>query len=640
MCRTVRVGKGLFKKTLSYAISNAKYGDTIIIEDIDMSREKKQNFVIPKDALIIIENASNNKTIFRDYRFEVYGYLAILNVIFEPSKDKEIFLVDNGTLNITGVKFEKTPQHSNVFPVSVRNSGIFEVVDSSISSLRCENSVIKLSGSNVYGSSFSESSKWEIKDSYLDNRILRDQFTVRNSEIMMENSEFKVFSDILTNNYPILSFTNSKLKMENSKITPDNNFDLKKNLLVQALKNTSLTLENCEISTLGLSESKIHATNFETVFLRVTRKSNMKASSLILNKKMFENAYSISMETSSQGEIQLLKSQILSTNIGLNNSKLKISFDGNMDNISFYKDSNSEIQSESKINIISTDKKKDEKQEKQVAKHVNNSEPANEKENTNALDELKNLVGLKNAKRQAIEFITTHKVNKFKKQKGLGVEGATLHSVYKGNPGTGKTTVARLIAKILAQENVIKKDLLVEVSRQDLVASYVGQTAPKTENVLKSALGGVLFIDEAYTLYSKSENDYGIEAIEAILKFMEDNRDNIMIIFAGYTKEMDDLISMNPGLESRIQNEIVFEDYTISEMMQIGEKMLSEYTFNKEVYELKLREKFEQQKVNGNARFIRNLNDKILRNQANRIFEDNVMNEEYNLIRDVDIEKI
>lgn len=118
---------------------------------------------------------------------------------------------------------------------------------------------------------------------------------------------------------------------------------------------------------------------------------------------------------------------------------------------------------------------------------------------------------------------------------------------------------------------------------------------------------------------------------------MEDNRDDIMIIFAGYTKEMNDLISMNPGLESRIQNEIIFEDYTLSEMALIGEKMLYEYSFNKDVYEMKLKEKFGQQKINSNARFVRNLNDKILRNQANRIIEDDVMNEEYNLIRDVDI---
>lgn len=256
------------------------------------------------------------------------------------------------------------------------------------------------------------------------------------------------------------------------------------------------------------------------------------------------------------------------------------------------------------------------------------------------MNQLNDLIGLSNAKKQAKDFINVHVVNEVKKKKGIKVGDNSLHSIYKGNPGTGKTTVARLIAKILYQKNVIKKDLLVEVTRQDLVAGFIGQTAIKTEKVLKSALGGVLFIDEAYTLYSKSENDYGIEAIETILKFMEDNRGNIMIIFAGYPKEMDELMSINPGLESRIKNEIIFDDYTINELCLIGKKLLNEYEFNENIYDEKLKEVFKTQKINSNARFVRNFNDEIIKNQSNRLFDEDLIEIEYNIIRDIDITSI
>ncbi|MEX3489576.1 AAA family ATPase [Staphylococcus warneri] len=640
MFRTVRVGKGLFKKTLSYAISNAKFGDKIIIEDIDMSKETQKKFIIPKNAMIDIVNEGNSKIVLKDYKFEIYGCLSISNIDFELSQDEKIFTVTNGYLSLYSVEFKNIPKKSKKFPIYIYDDTKLSVIDSSISIICSKNSKVKLSQSNIYGGSVSLESEWIIEKSHLNNKYMADQFTIRDSIITIKDSRFIAYPDIVIDNAPILSLKNSKLIMENSEMTANDTFDLTQNYLMQGINSTSITLKKSKIDSVYLLESNLYANNFETSFLFVTENSILNISSLFLDKTISKKHNSIQFNNNSYGEIHLVNPNISEIKMSLNNSKLILTLDKNIDNVSVYKDSNSEIQSDSSINVINTDKKKQEKKENQIAKSVNNSETSNKQENTNAMDELKNLVGLANAKRQAIEFITTHKVNKLKKQKGLNVESTTLHSVYKGNPGTGKTTVARLIAKILAQENVIKKDLLVEVTRQDLVANYVGQTAPKTESVLKSALGGVLFIDEAYRLYRKSENDYGIEAIETILKFMEDNRDNIMIIFAGYTKEMDDLISMNPGLESRIQNEIVFEDYTISEMMLIGEKMLSEYTFNKEVYELKLREKFEQQKVNGNARFIRNLNDKILRNQSNRIFEDNVMDEEYNLIRDVDIEKI
>ena len=310
----------------------------------------------------------------------------------------------------------------------------------------------------------------------------------------------------------------------------------------------------------------------------------------------------------------------------------------------FLQDKHSSIKSNKEINIIKLfEEKKDienTKNEDVENKNTKEIKPIAKNNISNPMEELNNLVGLSNAKKQANDFIRVHVVNEAKKKKGIKVEDNSLHSIYKGNPGTGKTTVARLIAQILFQKSVIKKDLLVEVTRQDLVAGFVGQTAIKTEKVLKSALGGVLFIDEAYTLYSKSENDYGVEAIETILKFMEDNRGNIMIIFAGYPKEMDELMSINPGLESRIKNEIIFDDYSINELCLIGKKLLHEYEFNENVYDDKLKKVFEKQRINSNARFVRNFNDEIIKNQSNRLFDEDIIESEFNIIRDTDITNI
>ena len=200
----------------------------------------------------------------------------------------------------------------------------------------------------------------------------------------------------------------------------------------------------------------------------------------------------------------------------------------------------------------------------------------------------------------------------------------SLHLVFTGNPGTGKTTVARILAKLYNQIGILSKGQLVEVDRSGLVAGYVGQTALKTQEQIQNALGGVLFIDEAYTLAAKNE-DFGQEAIDTILKAMEDHRDDLIVIVAGYTEPMEVFINSNPGLKSRFNKYIEFPDYSIDELMAIFDLNCKKYDYIiDESARNHVREKLSLMKLSSpenfaNARAVRNLFEEIITNQASRI---------------------
>lgn len=239
--------------------------------------------------------------------------------------------------------------------------------------------------------------------------------------------------------------------------------------------------------------------------------------------------------------------------------------------------------------------------------------------------ELKSLIGLSSVKKE-IETLTNFiKIQKEREAKGLKTSQPSYHCVFTGNPGTGKTTVARIVAGIYKELGVLKSGHLVETDRSGLVAEYVGQTAVKTNKIIDSALDGVLFIDEAYSLISGSENDYGKEAIATLLKRMEDNRDRLVVILAGYTSEMQDFINSNSGLQSRFNRYIEFPDYSAEELYQIFELNTRkfDYSISDTVVE-KLKAFFNDTIENkdknfGNARFVRNFFEKALENQANRL---------------------
>lgn len=242
------------------------------------------------------------------------------------------------------------------------------------------------------------------------------------------------------------------------------------------------------------------------------------------------------------------------------------------------------------------------------------------------LEKLEEMIGLESVKSEVREFIAVTRMNKVRKDKGFDTSGVTLHSMFLGNPGTGKTTVARLIGKLLYENGIITTDKYVETSRSDLVGRYIGETAIKTREVLESALGGVLFIDEAYSLAKGGENDFGGEAIDEILKFMEDHREDIVLIFAGYTKDMQKFLEMNEGLRSRIPNVFHFADYSIQQLCQIGkDDLLSKgYQVDIEEYRALLINNFEKDNDFSNGRWVRNQNEKILRKLALYLFENNI----------------
>ncbi len=238
--------------------------------------------------------------------------------------------------------------------------------------------------------------------------------------------------------------------------------------------------------------------------------------------------------------------------------------------------------------------------------------------------ELNELIGLDGIKKEVNNLINMVTIHKLRQQNDLKTVDMSLHMVFTGNPGTGKTMIARIMSRIYRSLGILNKGHLVEVDRSGLVAGYVGQTATKTSAVIEKALGGVLFIDEAYALNSKSENDFGQEAIDTLLKAMEDHRDDLVVIVAGYDGLMEKFIHSNPGLESRFNRYLHFDDYSIDEMAAIldlnlkkgqyklddaGREAARQYIIDANTSSISF----------GNARGVRNVFERLLVAQANRL---------------------
>lgn len=252
-----------------------------------------------------------------------------------------------------------------------------------------------------------------------------------------------------------------------------------------------------------------------------------------------------------------------------------------------------------------------------------------EKEHLEAIQkEMEQIVGLDEVKNYIYALKDMIEISKRRKEAGLKSPDLTLHTIFTGNPGTGKTTMARLMASYLKTLGILKNGQLVEVTRADLVAQYVGQTAPKTKQMIQASLGGILFIDEAYALYRGKEDSFGLEAIDMLVKGMEDHRDEFVVVLAGYTKEMTTFLEANSGLKSRFPNIIEFPDYTASQLLQIANNIAQSMDYEiADDAQSKLLNYFEKIQTNraknsGNGRLARNVIEEASLSQATRLMKE------------------
>lgn len=277
---------------------------------------------------------------------------------------------------------------------------------------------------------------------------------------------------------------------------------------------------------------------------------------------------------------------------------------------------------------------------------IQNSEKDKEDTRTleDLLNELNNLVGLENVKTKVNDLIAYQKVQKLRRDNNLNSEKNTLHLAFTGNPGTGKTTVARIVGRIYKQIGLLSKGHFVEVSRTDLIAGYQGQTALKVKKVIERAKGGVLFIDEAYSITENDHSDsYGRECLTELTKALEDYRDDLVVIVAGYTEPMNKFFESNPGLKSRFNTFIEFEDYNIDELERILHSMCKKNDYALDETVQKIVKEYFQKEVSkneenfSNGRFVRNLFDNLTMNHAKRVVNIvNVSKEQLLLITEED----
>lgn len=241
------------------------------------------------------------------------------------------------------------------------------------------------------------------------------------------------------------------------------------------------------------------------------------------------------------------------------------------------------------------------------------------------LKELDSLIGLNDIKKLVKEIQAYATIQKKRRDENLNTDPLVFHMIFKGNPGTGKTTVARILGRVLTKIGILDRGHLVEVERADLVGEYIGHTAQKVRDQVKKSIGGIMFIDEAYSLARGGEKDFGKEAIDTLVKAMEDNKDNLILILAGYTDEMEYFLSTNPGLKSRFPIKIEFKDYSIDELLRIAHIMVEKRQYKlsvdarRKISAILIKRMGDNDYRMGNARLVRNIVENAVRKQAVRL---------------------
>ncbi|MFT8907694.1 MAG: AAA family ATPase [Lentilactobacillus diolivorans] len=466
-----------------------------------------------------------------------------------------------------------------------------------------------------------------------------------------QNSNLTLNNTIVTqtdSRYPALYAASSNITMNSSEIRwqqnsnnictfqiGSNSYATAKNSIIEGLyldNSSTIAIESCQILFKLKANSNSIIKGTDVYFDKL---NNSPASMTLLNNSEMMIHYLDLPNGITVGHIEHSLIETASSNIS-DSEQLVV----NMDEQSTVNVKNAKVRM---LQVQSTSSTETPTPDPKPKKKVSSSEKTTVKkksDGTNALQQLNNMIGLDTVKEAVRKFIRTAIYNKKRKDQGLPTISQSYHSVYIGNPGTGKTTVARIVAKIMDEQGILPTSKYKEVSRQNLVSENVGGTALKTNEVLEESTGGVLFIDEAYTLYKQTANDFGQEAVDTILKYMEDHRTDLMIIFAGYTKEMQDFLHMNPGLKSRIPNVFDFQDYTPQQISQIGISQLKEkkFNFNEQLYTQAVERSYTASTDHSNGRWVRNFNDSLLQIVADNSMNDN--REDLTAILDSDINQL
>lgn len=599
----------IFKKRTTWdlldAINAANSGDIIEIEE-KFQHIGNERININKNLTIVGIKTEDNiiPTLFNSFLIETGVSVTFKRVHIYNNLSRNTFNVkENARVSFEEAVIENSLVGEKVYPVIYSAKGSYvELKSCSVYKPEVENYNIHAESSNLV-----------IEDSYLQLRI-----SAKHSKISLTNVEMEQYvgntlnlasSDVLINQstiqggnaekkYPCVWIKDSNIKIENSLINQPN-YSAALNI-----SDSSIEVNTCTFDSVYSISSKFNFFNFVIWESLALDRSTLSGEHFIIAGK-------------DNGKINLFASnnstiQIDGFSIGkLSNPNIKISRDTewkvSRESVCKYDVEQNTLILDDEGNFILTPA-------------TFSIDYFGEKTSFERLEEM---IGLNLVKSQVKEFIAMAQINKKRAEQGLATSVMTLHSLFLGNPGTGKTTVARLIGSLLYEKGIVKSDKFVETSRTDLVGMYIGETALKTKEILESAKGGVLFIDEAYTLATGGERDFGIEAINEILKFMEDNRQDIVIIFAGYTDDMNRFLDMNEGLKSRIPNVFDFEDYTIEQLTQIGLNELASkgLKVNQQLYEELVRDMFAKTNDFSNGRWIRNINEKLLKKQAVRFME-------------------
>ncbi|MBF7125044.1 AAA family ATPase [Pediococcus pentosaceus] len=540
-----------------------------------------------KGAQVNLENIyiQNEKSKTNTLNVSGKSTITATNILIENTAQEGenypiIYIAGDSIVDLNDILIKESKIHDGNHCVYIENSNL-KCINSNISaSLHIINSSVTCENMDV---SYSESNAISIKNK---------------ANVILKNCSIN--GGVIEKKFPCLICRDSYLDLS------DSNVFQKKYTSACYGVNSNIILANNRIDSAQFlkSEIRVNKTTFvESIFLQDKTEFSGDRVSILGRKNGKVNLFADSKSKIKVDEFWFGKITYpnikLNRNVDFDVKKIYV-LEYDPEKEAFIADSNN------KINIVKTNMK---------------TEYFGEK---NAYEQLNDMIGLKQVKSEVTEFVTMAQMNKSRKNKGLRTSKTTLHSLFLGNPGTGKTTVARIVGRLLYEKGIISSEKFVESSRSDLVGQYVGETAQKTKKILESALGGVLFIDEAYSLATDSKNDYGAEAVNEILKFMEDHREDIVIIFAGYTDSMKKFLDMNEGLKSRIPNVFHFEDYSVEELTVIGlESLKSEgYKVDKEAYIKLIKHNFKLSDDRSNGRWIRNINEKLIKRLAVRLLKD------------------